>query len=189
MNPIFNRDITMLLRRISSGDRSAEEALIAVIYAELKRIASLHLRAEPSRPTLLTDLLHEAYLKLVPGSAANSENRNHFFAVAARAIRNILIDRARKNLAGEQGEGRPPDLPFDLGIAFRDQGDPERLLAVNSALEKLEKQEARQGKIVEMHYFGGMTEDEISQVLGISGRTLKRERAAAMAWLYGELGL
>lgn len=182
------RDITVLLRRISSGDRSAEEALLPVIYAELKRIASRHLRGErPGHTLQTTDLVHEAYLKLVPGAAANWENRHHFFAVAARVMRNILVDLARKNSAGKRGGGGPPDRPLDEGMAFGDDGDPELLLALNSALERLEKQDARQNIIVEMRFFGGMTEEEIGQVLGISARTVKREWAVAKAWLYGEL--
>jgi RNA polymerase sigma-70 factor (ECF subfamily) len=188
MSAVSNRDITVLLRRISSGDRSAEEALLPVIYAELKRIASRHLHGERVGHTLqTTELVHEAYFKLVPGAAANWENRNHFFAVAARVMRNILVDRARKNSAGKRGGGRPPDVPLEEGMAFADSGDSERLLALHGALERLEKQDARQSRIVEMRFFGGMTEEEIAQVLGISSRTVKREWVVAKAWLYGEL--
>jgi RNA polymerase sigma factor (TIGR02999 family) len=183
-----HRDITVLLRRISSGDRSAEEALLPVIYTELKRIASRHLRGERSGHTLqTTDLVHEAYIKLVPGALADWESRNHFFAMAARVMRNILVDRARRNSALKRGGNRPADVPLDQGLAFGDDSRPESILALNDALERLEKQDARQSKIVEMRFFGGMTEEEIAQVLGVSSRTVKREWVVAKAWLYGEL--
>ncbi len=188
MSAASNRDITVLLRRMSSGDRSAEEALLPAIYTEAKRIASRHLRGErPGHTLQTTDLVHEAYLKLMPGAAANWEDRNHFFAVAARVMRNILVDRARRNSAGKRGGSGPPDVPLEEGMVFGDDGDPELFLALNTAIERLEKQDVRQSKIVEMRFFGGMTEEEIGQVLGISARTVKRDWAVAKAWLYGEL--
>jgi RNA polymerase sigma factor (TIGR02999 family) len=180
-------DITILLNRIASGDRSAEETLFPAIYAELKRMAARYLKRErPGHTLQATALVHEAYLKLVPGSHLAWQNRNHFFAVAARVMRNILVDHARKRCAGKRA-GLPIDPLLEYALAF-DDSRSEMIVSLNEALNRLESLDQRQARIVEMRFFGGMTEAEIGEFLGVSSRTVKRDWAVAKAWLYGELG-
>ena len=179
-------DITVLLNRVAAGDRAAEDELIPHIYADLKVLAGRYLRMERATHTLQTTaLVHEAYLRLIHGAQPEWQNRAHFFATAARVMRRILVDHARKRHAGKRG-GDAVLLSLEEGAVF-DTSQPAMVLALNDALERLEQLDPRQARIVEMRFFGGMTEDEISECLGISPRTVKRDWAVAKAWLYGEL--
>src|SRR5580658_3647142 len=177
--------ITKLLQRLSSGDADAEAALIPLVYRELHHIAGALMRAERREHTLQpTALVHEAYVRLVEQKSQVWENRVHFFAVAARIMRRILVDHARQRQAQKRGgptiwmvseceEARIPGL----------NNKSEPMLDLDEALNRLSTVGPRQARVVEMRFFGGMTEEEIGQVLGISSRTVKRDWTIAKAWL------
>ena len=178
--------VPVLLNRLRGGDAGAKHQLLEMVYEELRRIAGLQLRGErPGHTLQATALVHEAYLKLSGMEQIPWEGRAHFFAVAAQVIRRILVDHARAKRAAKRGGGAVAvELPDSL------QGPTPKLedvLALDAALEKLERLDPRQKQVVEMRYFGGMTEEEIGEVLGVSSRTIKREWRMARAWLFGEL--
>ena len=179
-------EITGLLGAFRNGEPEAEASLMELTYHELRKIAAGHMRRERSGHSLqTTDLVHEAYLRLVDQAATPLRDRAHFFQVAAHVMRQILIDRARKRHAGKRGGG-VPEISLDraLDIAEAHSGD---LLALEEALTRLENVDVRQSQVVEMRFFAGMSEDEIAKVLGISARTVNREWRMARAWLYKEL--
>jgi RNA polymerase sigma factor (TIGR02999 family) len=179
-------EITGLLGAFRNGEPEAEARLMELTYHELRKIAAGHMRRERSGHSLqTTDLVHEAYLRLVDQAATPLRDRAHFFQVAAHVMRQILIDRARKRHAGKRGGG-VPEISLDraLDIAEAHSGD---LLALEEALTRLENVDVRQSQVVEMRFFAGMSEDEIAKVLGISARTVNREWRMARAWLYKEL--
>ncbi len=132
-----------------------------------------------------TALVHEAYLKLVEQTPASWQNRAHFFAIAAQVMRHILIDHARGHAREKRGGGQPV-IQFDEGLVFSPEQSSE-LLEVDAALQRLTELDPRQGKIVELRFFGGLTVDETAAVLGISPKTVKRDWSVAKAWLHGEL--
>jgi RNA polymerase sigma-70 factor (ECF subfamily) len=180
-------DITLLLTRISSGDRSAEDELLPRVYQELRRQAQRYLRHErPEHSLQATDLVHEVYIRLTGNQEGEWNSRSHFFAVAARIMRRILTDHARQNHAAKRGGGLPK---FSLDETIRiGSPQPDGVLAqLDEAMLRLAKFSPRQAQIVEMRFFGGMTEDEIAHVLQLSVRTVKRDWSVAKAWLYGEL--
>lgn len=182
--PLLPAEVTGLLRAAGDGDRAAFDRLFPLVYGELRAMAERQLRGEAAGHTLqATALVHEAYLKLaVPDGAAAWSDRAHFFGVASRAMRQVLVDHARRRRAHKRGgawsrttlSGKPLSLDTD----------PEELLALDAALEGLEP---RQREIVEMRFFGGMTEEEVAAVLGVSDRTVRREWVKARAWLYDAL--
>jgi RNA polymerase sigma-70 factor (ECF subfamily) len=179
-------EITGLLDGFRNGDQQAEERLMALTYRELRKIAAGHLRRERSARSLqTTELVHEAYLRLVGQAGVPWRDRAHFFQVAAHVMRQVLIDRARKRQAGKRGGGAP-DISLDgaLDIAEAKSAD---LLVLEEALTRLESLDARQCKVVEMRFFAGMSEDEIAEVLGVSARTVNREWRMARAWLYKQV--
>lgn len=181
-------DVTRLLRALTHGDREAEQQLIPLVYEELRRLAGRHMKGEAPGHTLqATALVHEAYLRLVNAPDADWNDRGHFFAVASKVMRRILVDSARARSAEKRGGARP--LPLEsvgepLTIADK---DTERVLALDAALDRLATLDGRQSRIVELRYFAGMTIDETAAVLHVSSRTVKREWQLARAWLYGEL--
>jgi RNA polymerase sigma-70 factor (ECF subfamily) len=179
-------EITRLLGAFRNGEPEAEARLMDLTYRELRKIAAGHMRREQSARSLqTTDLVHEAYLRLVDQAGAPWRDRTHFFQVAAHVMRQILIDRARKRNAGKRGGGIPEiSLEKALDIAEAHSGD---LLVLEEALARLEIVDARQCQVVEMRFFAGMSEDEIAEVLGVSARTINREWRMARAWLYKEL--
>jgi RNA polymerase sigma factor (TIGR02999 family) len=179
-------DITRLLQRVASGDPSATERLADAVYAELRRIAGALMAHERRDHTLQpTVIAGEAYLNLVEQRDRNWQNRAHFFAVAAQAMRRLLVDYGRRRQTQKRGagvahvEGDPPSP--GTAAAF------EELLAVNEVLDRLGLIDERQARIVELRYFGGLTEEETAEVLKISTRTVKRDWTVARAWLYAEL--
>jgi len=179
-------DITVLLQRVAAGDGDATERLAEAVYAELRRIASrlmVHERRDHTlQPTVIAD---EAYLNLVELGGRSWQNRSHFFAVAAQAMRRLLVDYGRKRQTIKRG-GAFHRIDFD--IAATGSARPyEELLAVNEVLDRLGAIDARQARIVELRYFGGLTEEETAEVLQISTRTVKRDWTVARAWLYAEL--
>lgn len=157
-----------------------------VVYSELRRIAGAHLARERSGQTLqVTVLVHEAYLKLVDQTRVQWQNRTHFFAVAARMMRRIVVDHARARGAHKRGGGATPvSLDETPGPAV--ERDAE-LLALDEALERLTAFDPRQGRIVELRYFGGLSIDEAAAALSLSPATVKREWSMAKAWLHKEL--
>jgi RNA polymerase sigma factor (TIGR02999 family) len=178
--------VTRLLCELKNGNRAAEEALIPLVYGELRRLAAYYLRGEKPGHTLqATALVHEAYLRLTTMDQVTWKDRCHFFALSAQVMRRILVDHARARTARKRGGSRE-DVPLDDVIILK-AGPGDELVAVDAALEKLARMDARQCKIVEMRFFGGLTEEEIGIVLGVSARTVKREWRIAKAWLYREL--
>ena len=178
-------DVTELLREWSEGDQQALSELLPIIYNELRQVAHRYLRRERAEHTLeTTALVHEAYLKLIDQRSVNWQNRAHFFAIAAQAMRRILIDNARRRTAGKRGNGVRVPLEEVAGVSGERDDD---LLALDEALRELEEIDPQQSKIVELRYFGGLTIEETSEAMSLSPATVKREWAMARAWLYQTL--
>ena len=153
-----------------------------IVYHELRRLAHSYLRGERQDLTLQTTaLVHEAYLKLIDQHSVNFQNRSHFFAISAQAMRRILLDNARRHTAEKRGSGAKVSLE-DVGEISADKN--EHLIELDLALQELEEFDAKQAKIIELRYFGGLTIEEIAEVLNISPATVKREWTVARAWLY-----
>jgi RNA polymerase sigma factor (TIGR02999 family) len=178
------RDATVILNAAANGDPKAAAELLPLVYEELRRLAISKMANEAAGHTLQpTALVHEAWLRLVGNAGGGFENRSHFFAAAAEAMRRILIDRARQKRAVRHGGGQHRvdiaqiDLPSPAG-------NDDRLLAVNEALDKLAATHAREAEVVKLRYFVGMTNEEAAEALGISPRTAKNYWAHARAWLY-----
>jgi len=178
--------ITELLESWSHGDRAAFDELVPLVYDELHRVAGRHLRHErPDHSVQPTALVHEAYLKLIDQRRVQWKNRAHFFGVAARLMRRILVDHARNRRAAKRGGGEPR-LTLDEADAV--PLEPEvSLLALDDALTQLEIIDPRQSQIVELRYFGGLTITETAAVVGVSEATIGREWSVAKAWLFREL--
>ena len=181
-----NEDVTILLNRVGEGDELAAARLVPLVYKELRRMASHYLRHErPGHTLQATALVHEAYLKLAGQPDAKWQNRAHFFAVASQLMRRILVDYARAQHRGKRG-GKQQKVSLDEALLVSADRTDE-LLAVNEALAKLEEMDARQARIVELRYFGGLTMEETAEVLQLSSKTVMREWSMAKAWLYGSL--
>ena len=177
--------ITELLHAWKKGDEEALRALVPLVYKELKRLAHRHLRSERPDHTLQSaELVHEAYLRLQGGQPGKLRNRAHFIAIASRQMRQILVDYARTRCANKRDGGFR--IALEDPAALRVCGDAE-LLALDTALEELSRMDERQGKIVEMKFFGGLSAPEISEVLGISRATIDRDWATARVWLYRQI--
>ena len=179
-------NVTALLSELTQGKEEAAEKLIPVVYDELKRLARAYMRRErPDHTLQTTALVHEAYLKLVRQEAVNWQGRSHFFGIAAQLMRRILIDHARGHLRKKRG-GEKVILPLDEALVFSPEHS-EELVRLNEALDRLTKLDPRQGKIVELRFFGGLSVEETSEFLGVSAKTVKRDWAVAKVWLHGEL--
>jgi RNA polymerase sigma factor (TIGR02999 family) len=180
-------EITGLLVAWQSGDRAAFDRLFDLLYEELRRIARRQRRRGfPERTLDTTAVLHEAYLKLVDPDRATIENRRHFMAVAARAMRHIVVDHARRRQALKRGEGAAVTLE-DVPADDAGPGSVD-LIAIDAALARLEALDERLGKVVELRYFGGLSVEETAEALATSPRTVKRDWQRARAFLYFELG-
>jgi RNA polymerase sigma-70 factor (ECF subfamily) len=181
-----NADVTQLLRAAASGERGDLDALMAAIYADLRRLAVSHMRAERDDHTLQpTALVHEAYIKLIDQRSTEWKDRVHFFAVASRIIRRILVDHAREHLALKRGGGRERvAIDQDAMAAPIDGVD---VVALDEALAELAAIDERQAKIVELRFFGGLTIEEIAELLSMGKRSVDREWQAARAWLFCRL--
>jgi len=178
--------VTQLLARWSGGDAKAREALIPLVYDELRRLARYFLSRQRSDHTLQsTALVHEAYMRLVGHTSVHFENRAHFFAVASQLMRRILVDHARKHNAAKRG-GNNLTLVLDEAVAMPAKSEID-LAALDDALNNLATLDPRQANIVEMRFFGGLSIDETSKVLGISPATVKREWTTARSWLFEEM--
>jgi len=180
-------DVTRLLHAYGEGDREAFDRLVPLVYDDLQRIARAQLRGRKPGQTLDTaGLVHDAYLRLVDQTKADFQDRQHFLAVCAKAMRQIVISNARRKNAAKRGGGdRPATLNEDL---HGDAGRDEWLLALDEALERLAKRDERLGKVVECRFFAGYTEQETAEVLGASLRTVQRDWMRAKAWLREEMG-
>jgi len=176
-------EVTVLLTRIKSGDQGALSELIPLVYRELRRLAGHFMRAERPDHTLQpTALVHEAYLCLAGQDHGNWQNRAQFMAIAARIMRRILLEYARRRGAGKRTAPEPGKPAWRA-----EAGRWEEILAVDEALIRLGELDPQQARIAEMRYFGGLSVEEAAEALGISPRTVKRDWAAAKGWLYAEL--
>jgi RNA polymerase sigma-70 factor, ECF subfamily len=178
--------ITLLLERVRQGDEDARAKLAAAVYPELKKVAAGRMRGERPNHTLQpTALVHEAFLRLLASDQIAWQNRNHFFAISAELIRQILVDYARRRRAAKRGNGaQPVDLEeWQAQIEER----PDLVIEVDRLITRLRSLDERQARIVEMRYFSGMSEGEIGEALGISERTVRRDWNMARAWMRKEL--
>jgi RNA polymerase sigma-70 factor, ECF subfamily len=179
-------EVTELLLAWSNGDEAAMDKLMPLVYAELRRLARRYMVRENRRHTLNTSaLINEAYLRLVDARHVRWQNRAHFLALSAQAMRRILVDfaRARRNL--KRGGGLLP-ISLDETVVSAPARGPD-LCALDDALHRLAALNPRQSQVVELRYFGGLTEEEIGEMLGVTGRTVRSEWRLARAWLYREL--
>jgi RNA polymerase sigma factor (TIGR02999 family) len=176
-------EVTELLARISGGDRSAENALLPLVYAELHRQAATRMRSERPGHTLQpTALVHEVYLRLCASGGGNYRDRAHFFRLAAQLMRRILIDYARRRNAQRRGSGVTPAL-LDESFVVSDV-DLGNAIEVDDLLRKLAQVSPRQAQVVEMRFFAGLQEDDIAVSLGVDERTVRRDWLKARAWLH-----
>ena len=177
--------VTVLLGRLQRGDRASLSDLIEVVYPELRRVASGLLRHEPQGHILQpTALVHETYVRLVAHDQHNWQNRSHFFGAAAQLMRRILVDHARASRARKRGGDGMAALEMIDAIAGAPSID---VLALDRALEQLERVSARQARIVELRYFAGLSVPETAEALGMNTRTVDRDWAAARVWLRRKL--
>ncbi len=181
-------DVTVLLRKIEQGDARAADQLLPLVYQELRHLAAAKMNRESAAQTLQpTALVHEAWLRLGGDHQPTWENRAHFFAAAAEAMRRILIDRARKRRAvrhgGEQVRADAGELDRVPDLMRND----DQLIAVHEALDKFAAEEPRKAELVKLRYFAGFTLEEAAQVLGVPAGTAKRWWTYSRAWLYREL--
>lgn len=185
---VLPRDVTALLGEWSRGNRTALNQLLPLVYAELRRVAARQLRNERADHTLQpTALVHEVYIRLVDQRQVDWHNRAHFFGVAAQVMRRILVDHARRHGASKRGEGvRRVSIDEARDVAAASNEIP--VLALDQALDRLEKVDAELAKVVELRAFGGLTIEEAAHVLSVSPSTAKRDWRTAKAWLNRELG-
>jgi RNA polymerase sigma factor (TIGR02999 family) len=179
-------DVTQLLIELRGGNRQAEAKLIPIVYAELRRLAAHYLRGERAEHTLQpTALVNEAYIRLTRMSGVDWQSRSHFFATSANVMRRILVDHARAQGASKRQAFRDA-LSLDETFIMS-PGRSSELLALDEALGRLSKLNARHSKVVELRFFGGLNEEETGSALGVSARTVKRDWRVAKAWLYREV--
>lgn len=179
-------EITQYLQQWRSGNNAALEEMLPFVYNELRLIAKRYRSKEKAEHTFqTTELINEAYLKLVDQSGTDWQNRSHFFAIASRVMRNLLVDHARAKNYQKRGSGAEKVNIEDIAL-FAEQPD-HNILALDDALNRLAKFDERKAKIVELRYFGGLSAEETGDVLGVSEITVKREWLKAKAWLYNEL--
>ena len=177
--------VTDLLEAFAAGDRDALDRLMPVVYAELRQIAHRELQRERRDHTLsTTDVVHEAYLKLLDHGPVPPGEHVRFFAIASTAVRRALMEHARRRDAAKRGGGQRP-VTLDEEIAATDSD--HTLLALDDALTRLAELDVRLARVVECRYFGGLTEDETAAALGVTSRTVRRDWVKAKAWLYREL--
>ena len=178
-----SQGVTQLLVDWSNGDQAALHKLLPLVNAELRQLAKRYMRRENPGHTLQTSaLVNEAYIRLIDQQQVRWQNRAHFFGIAAQLMRRILIDHARSHHYAKRGGGALR-VSLDETAAVTNARAAE-LLAVDEALEKLTAMDARKGRIVELRFFGGLTEEETAEVIGISSPTVQREWRAAKAWLH-----
>lgn len=178
--------VTQLLERVRQGDGNAVNALMPLVYGELRRLAHSYLRDSGRGRTLqATALVNEAYIKLVESEAQNIQNRTHFFALAARVMRQIMIDYARAQGSQKRGGGAEK-VELREEVLSLDQ-DAAQVLAIHEALDRLAAEDPLKARLIEMRFFGGMTADEASAACGLTPAQVYREIRLAQAWLHKEL--
>lgn len=178
--------LTELLGEVKAGDKAALDRLVPLAYAELRRLADGYLRRERPDHTLQpTALVHEAYVRLVGQGQPDYRNRAHFFGVAAQLMRQILVDHARTRNAGKRGGGEAR-VPLEWA-ADASRSSPEMFLDLDDALKRLERQDARKARVIEMRFFGGLTAEETAEMLDVSVETVRRDLRLGQAWLQREL--
>src|SRR5882724_2800879 len=177
--------ITRLLQQLEAGDRNAMHDVIPLVYDELKKLARAHLRREMGGVSLeTTALVHEAFLKLAGGRHPSYENRAHFYGIASRLMRQVLVDTARARATGKRGAAQ------EVALAEVPDWAPKQdrpLLVMDDALQRLEKADPQKGRLIEMRYFGGMTAEETSEALSIPVHVVRRDLRLAQAWLRREI--
>ena len=178
-------DITDLLRRWGEGDAAALDQLFPIMYDRMRQLAHQRLRTEPDGSLNTTALVHEAYLKLVDSPRVNLRDRGHFLGLASRVMRHLLVDHARARNAAKRGLGAAP-VPLEDAAWLADDR-AETIAELDQALQRLEAIDERRTRILEQHYFGGLTLEETAEALNISLATVKRELRSARAWLALEL--
>ena len=179
-------DITRLLRRWAEGDADAFDRLVPIVYDRLRQLARQRLRSAPGATLDTTGLVHEAYLKLADAPQMTLRDRGHFLALASRVMRNLLTDHARARRAAKRGGGEDA-LGLMEETAWIADHDLEAVAALDEALQRLEALDARQSRILEQRYFGGLSLEETAEALGVSLATVKRELRSARAWLAAEM--
>ena len=180
-----SQPVSALLSKWRAGNQDALQALIPLVYEELRRIAQHHLRQErPDHTLQSTALVHEAYLRLMKQQPAEVENRAHFLAVASQLMRQILVDHARRHRAAKRGGGLKLELTEAIGLQRAPDVD---LIALDNALNELARLDPQQSRIVEMRFFAGLSIEDTAEVIGVSRTTVKREWATARAWLLREM--
>lgn len=188
-SPLGDGEVTRLLgvlRGAGADHREAFDRLFPLVYAELRRMADMLLQRERVGHTLeATALVHEAFLKLAGGKAPDATDRAHFLGIAARAMRQILVDHARRRQADKRGGGQFVTLGDDAAAV--PATDAETLLAIHEALDELAQRDARLAQVVELRFFGGLGETEIATALSVTTRTVQRDWAKARAWLHARL--
>ena len=179
--------VTSLLHRMRQGDDEAVDRLIPIVYRELRKIAASLMKAERGDHTLQpTAVVHEALMRLKEGESVSFENRAHFFAIAARTMRRLLVDHARRRIAGKRGGEGQQQVELEDALVLTVQQSTD-VLALHDALDQLARLDEQQARIVEMHYFAGNSVEEIAHVLDIGARTVKRELQTARLFLRQQL--
>ncbi|HYL35582.1 MAG TPA: sigma-70 family RNA polymerase sigma factor [Bryobacteraceae bacterium] len=179
-------DITRLLAEWSGGNQSALDQLVPMVYDELRRLASHYMQGEQAGHVLQTTaLVHEAYLRLIARQQVSVQTRTQFFAVAAQVMRRVLVDYARGRDRAKRGSGAATLALDDVAVLSDDRA--EELIAINSALDGLTALDARKGKVFELRYFGGMSVEEVAQILSVSTVTVARDWRMAKIWLRREI--
>jgi RNA polymerase sigma factor (TIGR02999 family) len=188
-------DISRQLRAVAEGDASAAEQLLPLVYAELRALARARMRHERRDHTLqATELVHEAYVRLVRDPGVGWEGRGHFFGAAAEAMRRILIEHARARGRVKRGgdeQGHPArKLSLTLGgvADLAAEGDPEEVFALDEAIQRLEAHDSRMAQVVRLRFYAGLSVEETAAALGVAPRTVKRDWTFARAWLFAALG-
>lgn len=172
--------ITKLLTDAQAADRQLTDRLVPLVYDELRAVAHQHLDREAAPSLSTTELVHEAYLRLADSDQVGRKGRAYFFAAASQAMRRILIDRARRRSRLKRGGGRPPITLDGQGAV---DGFADEILDLDLALSRFESVDPRAARVVECHFFGGMTLDEVAEAIDVSLRTVKRDWSTAKAWL------
>jgi len=186
MNQPASQDITRLLLAWGAGDQAALDELMPLVYAELRKLARGYMRNQPADHTLQTTaLVNEAYLRLIDSSRVNWQNRTHFFAISAQLMRRILVDFARRRSSLKRG-GEVQKIELDEALVMPLEPKTD-LVALDEALKILAEMNPRQSQVVELRYFGGLSEEEIADHLAVSVRTVRRDWSVARAWLFRKI--
>lgn len=186
VGPELSKQVSELLANWNKGDPDAREALMPLVYNELRKLAASHLRRERADHTLQpTALVHEVYLRLAEQKNVQWQDKSHFFGVTAQLMRRVLVDHARSHMADKRGSGFPKVSLNEAIVMSRER--PAELLALDESLTQLASTDPQQGRIVELRVFAGLTIEQTAEVLGISRATVKRDWSLAKAWLMREI--